>query len=348
MLILSIAFALGLACVFAEWLHWRRIRRVRHLAFGREGSARRWVRMVPLARSFAAACLCWGLIMLYLLDGGRVGADTAKKPTQHLLICLDVSPSMYLRDAGPEGKDSRAERASAVIKSILERLDMSHTRVSIVAFYTSAKTVVVDTFDLNVIANILDDLPLEHAFKEGQTKMYEGVREAAELAKRWPEGSATLIMLSDGDTLPDSAPPVMPKSITDALIIGVGNPYRSSQVGGHSSKQDAGSLKQLAARMNGLYHDGNSSHLPTATLARLRMTDSARAGMPTKRTLALVAAGVGGSILALVSPALAAFGIPGIVRATDRVIRDRSKIIVAGSRPGPQARSVPLSTGATS
>src|SRR6267142_5080105 len=118
MVIVLLAVACALACGFAEWLHLRRVRRVRHLAFGRAGSSRTWARGVPIARSLSAGMLCWGLITLFLLDGGRVGADTGKKPTQHLLICLDVSPSMYLRDAGPDGKQSRAERASSVLKSI--------------------------------------------------------------------------------------------------------------------------------------------------------------------------------------------------------------------------------------
>ena len=75
-------------------------------------------------------------------------------------------------------------------------------RVSVVAFYSDARPVVIDTFDPEVVANILDDLPLEYAFKPGKTNLYEGVKTAGEVGKAWPVKSATLLLVSDGDTLP--------------------------------------------------------------------------------------------------------------------------------------------------
>ena len=42
--------------------------------------------------------------------------------------------------------------------------DRFGTRVTVVGFYTAAKPVVIEAFDLNVVSNVLNGLPLEHAF----------------------------------------------------------------------------------------------------------------------------------------------------------------------------------------
>lgn len=320
--IILIAAAAAALCGAAEWLHARRCARVQGLVLGgraptRSSQAAPWIRII------AVAALAWGGLTLLTIDGAPRSRIDAGTPTQHVLICLDVSPSMYISDAGPDGRQQRGKRARQVLQSVFDRLDMSRTRVSIVAFYTSAKPVVVDTVDLNVVANILDDLPLEHAFKEGQTKMYDGIREAARIAEKWPPASATLIVVSDGDTLPDAGPPAMPRSIVDALVVGVGNPYRASQIGGRSSRQDAASLKQLAARLRGTYHDGNAHHLPSGVLASLRMLSTEADQRPALRTVALVAITVGGLFVSGVSPLLAAFGLPRVVRREERAAQAR-------------------------
>lgn len=331
--IILIALGAAAMCGLAEWLHARRSQRVQGLILG-TASPSRVARAAPWIRVAGVALLAWGAVTLLTIDGAPRTSLEQTQPTQHVLICLDVSPSMYVADAGPDGRQPRGKRARQVLQSVFDRLDMSKTRVSIVAFYTSAKPVVVDTFDLNVIANILDDLPLEHAFKEGQTKMYDGIREAARIAEKWPPASATLIVVSDGDTLPDSGAPAMPRSIIDALVVGVGNPYRGTQIGGRSSRQDAASLKQLAARLRGTYHDGNAHHLPTGVLMGLRMLGTEADSRPTLRTIALIATGVGGLLVAGLSPLLAGFGLPKAVRRAERaaqVRRDGSELSPSGS-----------------
>jgi len=320
--IILLAIAAAAVCFLAEWLHSRRSRRVAGLLLG--GAAPSWSsRAAPWFRVVAVGLLTWGASTLLTIDGAPRARLDQTNPTQHVLVCLDVSPSMYVADAGPDGRQPRGKRAREVLQSVFDRLDMTRTRVSMVAFYTSAKPVVVDTFDLNVVANILEDLPLEHAFKEGQTKMYEGIREAARIAEKWPPGSATLIVVSDGDTLPDAGAPAMPRSIVDTLVVGVGNPYRGTQIGGHSSRQDAASLEQLAARLRGTYHDGNAHHLPSSVLMSLRMLSTDADQRPALRTVALIAAGLGGGMLAELSPFLAAFGLPRSVRKAEQAVRAR-------------------------
>lgn len=301
------------ACLLAlagEWVHSRRVARVATLAFGRSGGPRGWVSGVPFARAAAVGVLAWGLLTLLALDGAPTDlAHRRAEPTRHLLIALDVSPSMYIEDSGPAGETARGRRAYDVLESVLQRLDVSHTRVSIVAFYSTAKPVVVDTEDLNVVENILRDLPLEHAFKEGQTNMYEGVRAAAELAGTWAPGSATLIVVSDGDTLPESGLPRMPSSVTDTIVLGVGNPYRGTTIAGRTSRQDAASLKRLAVRLGGLYHDGNANHLPSAVIDRLRMLTLEADHKTELRTIAVVATGTAAAVLGVISPSLALAGV---------------------------------------
>jgi Ca-activated chloride channel family protein len=327
MVTLWIAIAVAAVVAGTEWLHVRRVTRIARLAFGARGKARAWTVAAAPARCVGAGVLAWGLLTLIQMDGGGRSAVKKREPDQHLLLVLDVSPSMYIKDAGPEGKQTRGERAREVLNSVLQRLDMSRTRVSIVVFYTTAKPVVVDTSDLNVVANILSDLPLEHAFKAGPTAMYSGVKEAAKLAQAggWQPGSTTLVVVSDGDTLPDAAAPGTPSSVSDALILGVGSPNRTTTIAGHASRQDETSLKALAARVKGQYFDGNAHHLPTAVLAGLRMLATDASEPPPLRTMALVASGVGGTLVAGVGVALAAFGAPMRVSRRDATVAEKTR-----------------------
>jgi Ca-activated chloride channel family protein len=347
------AISAALLIALAEWLHSRRINRIAKLAFLPTGRPRPWTIAVPFIRPIAFGLATWGLLTLLTLDGTPARLNESKhKPDRHLLIALDASPSMFIRDAGEGGKQLRRERAADVLRSVFQRLDMERTRVSIVAFYTSAKTVVVDTSDLNVVHNVLSDLPLEYAFKEGDTNMYCGVREAAKLAEKggWAPHSATLIVVSDGDTLPDTLPPNMPAAIADTLVLGVGNPYRGTSIAGHSSRQDISSLRGLAARLRGVYHDGNEKHLPTTTLAGLSMLRAEEGQQASERTIALIAAGSGAFTLALFAPLLTFFGAPWHGRPA-RVPSPSwqghpARAPSASARHGQDARATPASQGA--
>jgi Ca-activated chloride channel family protein len=342
-LIIAIAAAVLILCVLGEALHARRTARVARLAFGPSGRPRAWTAAVAPARCLAAALAVWGLLTLASIDGAPTDPKAGKAPDRHLILALDVSPSMYIQDSGPDGKKTRQHRAGDVLQSVLERLDMTRTKVTIVAFYSTARPVVVDTGDLNVINNILYDLPLSQAFKEGQTNMYEGLRAAAKIAAPWRPGSATLILISDGDTLPDAGRVALPPSIGDALVVGVGNPYRASQVGEHYSRQDSSSLKRLAAQVHGAYHDGNVQHIPTATLRQLTMLGLKEDRTPRLRTVALTAVGTGATLLASISPLLAAFGVRrrGVgVQAARPTINPAFRSELEG-KPGPRAGLAP-------
>jgi Ca-activated chloride channel family protein len=300
---------IGLAAL-AEWLHARRSRRVLRLAFGPAGAPRPWVAAAPFARVAAVGGLAWGLVTLLVL------APAAIRPVKipeggyrHLVLALDVSPSMQLADASADRKQRRAQRASEVLMSILSRIALDQVRISVVAFYNGAKPVVVDTYDLEVVRNIIHDLPLDYAFEIGKTKLLDGVREAANLARPWEPGSTTLMIVSDGDTVPDSGMPELPASIAQVIVIGVGDAAAGTYIDGHQSRQDAVTLRQLAQRLRGTYQDANTRHLASVeleTLSRLLpLRDATKKG---RREAALAAVGVSAAVLAILPLALAMGG----------------------------------------
>lgn len=295
----------------AEWLHARRVRRVAWLAFGPTGSPRSWTALAPLLRVAAVGAISWGLATLLGIGAPPLEAfasgDTGS--LHHVVVALDVSPSMDLPDAGANEDQPRGDRARDVIRSVLERLDARRSRISIIAFYTNARPVVVDTFDPEVTANVLADLPLEHAFSAGKTDLYSGVREAARLGKNWREQSATLLIVSDGDTLPSQEIPTLPRAYSSILILGVGSPHRGTFIDGHSSRQDAQSLERLALRLGGRYYNATSRHLPSDPVLAAAAALPTEQGEPTDlRALAVVATCCGALLLALLPPLLALAG----------------------------------------
>ena len=305
-----IAFAVLVIVGIAEWLHARRVARVARLAFGPSGRASSWTIVVAPSRTIAAALATWGLMFLVTYDPIEIDRKPAKIASNHLLVLLDVSPSMQLKDSGAEAQGiSRAKRAGEVVQAVLDRLDMENTRISIVAFYTDALAIVQDTFDKEVIRNALDGLPMYTAFEPGPTDLKKGLVKAFEIARLWPADSATLLIVTDGDVA-TGIPSVIPSSIADTIVVGLGDPVKSSDVNGHASRQDTMGLRQLATRLGGFYHDGNRKHLPSDVVNSLTMIAPRVGGNWSVRDLALLAVGIGCSTLAFIGPLLTLFGRP--------------------------------------
>lgn len=299
---LLLALAALILASGAEWLHAARVRSVAALAFGPSGKPSLAGQLAPFLRVLALAPLVWGLATLYLLppEAHRTKLkEVAPADREHLLIVLDVSPSMRLVDAGPDAKESRTHRARTVLESVLARVARDRLHTTVVAVYNGAKPVVEETRDLEVLHNMMEDLPMHHAFPPGKTKLIDGLAEAARLAKPWPRGSATLLLLSDGDTVPPTGMPVLPPSVGGVLVLGVGDTGKGTFINGHNSRQDAATLRQIATRLRGTYHDANAKLVPTATLDRLGSlamdSDARPLGL---RELALFFVGLGGFVLA--------------------------------------------------
>lgn len=310
----------------AELLHFRKVLRAAPLAFGPRQSLLWLAVAAPVLRTVSLAAVAYGLTALYLLPPKSHRTDTtAMKDSEyrHLVLVLDVSPSMRLADAGPTGKQKRSERAADLIQSFFERVTAEQYKTTVVAVYTGAKPVVKDTADREVVRNILTELPMSHAFKPGETDLFAGLEEGAKVAKPWAPGTAVMMVVTDGDTVPATGMPKMPPSIgNNVVIVGVGNPNVGRPIAGHSSRQDVSTLRQTATRLGGAYHDGNDKQLTTDLVRSLdRHATPPQKDQWTEREYALLAVGVGSSVVALLPVLLTLVGTgwtpgrhPGVAR----------------------------------
>ena len=299
---LLLALAALVLATGAEWIHAGRVRSVAALAFGPGKKPGLAGRAAPFVRVIALAMLVWGAATLLLLEPvahRSTVKEVESKERQHLLLVLDVSPSMRLRDAGPGGKESRMDRARAILESIIARTAHDKLHTTVVAVYNGAKPVVEETRDLEIIHNIMDNLMMSYAFEPGKTKLLDGLAEAADIAEDWPRGSATLVLISDGDSVPAAGMPKMPPSVGGVLVAGVGDPLKGTFIDGHHSRQDGSTLRQIATRLGGEYHDGNAKLVPTAMLQRLgTLAVDGNARLPGQRELAMLLTALGASLLA--------------------------------------------------
>ena len=301
----------------AELLHDRRCRRVAALAFGPSQRPAVWACVVPLWRVVSLAAITWGLITLMTLPPKVHRAETVPdNDFRHVLIVLDISPSMRLEDAGPEGHTSRMSRAREVMESFFKRVPMEQYRVSVVAVYNEAKPVVIDTMDIDVVRNILGDLPMHHAFVSGDTDLFAGLKEAVKICRPWEPDSTTLILVSDGDTVPATGMPKMPASVRNVLVVGIGDSKNGTFIAGRQSRQDASTLRQIAVRLRGTYHNGNQKHLSSDTIKTLtEQPGESILERLTQREYALAACASGSMIYALLPFLLHFFGTawrPGV------------------------------------
>lgn len=268
MVSLYVTIGVFVFAMFGEVLQARRVRRVRNLVFGPTGRPARWVLAVPMLRILASSGLAWALATLLLVDPKvHAGEEMAEEDWRHLVLVYDVSPSMFLKDAGVSGDMTRHQRSRELIESLFDRVQIGKFKVSVIATYNGAKPVVVDTKDIEVVRHMLSEVDLQWAFKVGKTKLFDGISEAAKLGKSWRVGSALMVIVSDGDTVPDAGMPELPPSFGGSLVIGVGDHLSGSFIAGQQSRQDESTLRQLAIRLGGEFHNGNRRQVPSDMLA---------------------------------------------------------------------------------
>jgi len=311
-----------LVAAATEVVHTRRQRHVAGLAFGPRRRPAWWVWLVPPLRVAAAAALAWGLVTLLNLPPKAHAVGTVpENEFRNLLLVLDVSPSMLLKDAGPTAKQPRKERAAAVLKSFFERVPIETYKISVVAFFTGAKPVVVATTDREVVNNILGDLPMHYAFQAGPSNLFAGLQEAARVAHPWRPRSTTLVIVSDGDTVPASGMPKLPDSIAHVLVVGVGDPMAGAFIAGRQSRQDASTLRQVAVRLGGAYHNGNDKQVPTEMLRQVTFyPGKSTFARLTRREYALAAVAAGSVAFVVLPVLLYYFGTrwrPGVKKPMD-------------------------------
>ena len=314
---LVVTAAIVLLALLAEALHARRVRRVARLAFGPGEQPAVWARWAGVGRVAACGACAWGLATLLLMEPKvHRGSDDRDGAPQHLLLVLDVSPSMRLVDAGVEGDQSRMHRARDVLQSMFARMGSRQYLTTVVATYNGAIPVVEQSRDPEVVRNILNDLPLHQAFKRGDTDLFAGLEEAARIAQPWAPESATLIVISDGDTIPATGMPKLPVSIAKKLVIGVGDPREGSFIDGRHSRQQASVLRQLAIRLGGVYHDGNDKQVSSDVIrAIVSSGETSEVAQLSRREFALIAFTTGALLLSFLPLALQHLGTrfrPGV------------------------------------
>jgi Ca-activated chloride channel family protein len=305
------ALAVLLLTTLAEWLHVRRIRAVGRLAFGPGGVPNRWTRAVPFLRVLCLSGFTWGLVTLLLLKSASAEEDARKdaanKAATRLVFVADLSPSMYLPDAGPDGKQTRQARMREVVDGILQRVS-GNLRFGVIGFYTESLPVVMEARDPELVRNVFNGLPLTYAMPLGQTDLGQAINAAIKHVSEFPDGSTRLIFFTDGDSV--SLVPIAsrPKSVKEVFILGLGNPHKGSFIDGHQSRQESDTLRKLATDLMGTYVDVNEKHLPTTALGDLVVTAPLPQRGLTLAEWAVLAMALGAAIYALIPVVLEYFG----------------------------------------
>lgn len=294
--------ALGAAGLTAlgEWLHAGRTARVSTLAFGPGGRARRWTLVAPAIRVIALSGLAWSLVTLISFNNLIRDRDRKIHASRHLMVLLDVSPSMLLKDAGEGGAITRNARASAVLKSVLDRVPGDHVRFSAAGFYTETRLLVNECQDRELILHLAGGTPFHITYKPGKTDLLKSLNEAGELMKEWERKSTTLLVISDGDSAPPVGLKPMPSSVSQVVFAGVGDSGHGTFIDGHLSRQDTATLSQLSRRLNGAFYDCNLKQIPSDALAKLNAEEPGAAKWKTdRRMLALITLTTSSALLCL-------------------------------------------------
>lgn len=307
-----LALSVGLLAFVAELIHARRIAKVKHLVFGPSGNARMSLRFGASAMRIGALALaCWGFASLFWVVQERVHNTDAidERDYRHLVLLVDVSPSMHLKDAGPDGSQSRRLRASAIVESLFNRIPLRRFKITFIAVYSDAKPLIEDSTDHEAVRSMMEDMPMWHAFESGKTDLMKGISLAAKIAKPWNPDSAYVVMVTDGDSVPAKGMPKLPASVADFFVVGVGDESKGEFIDGHQSRQDVSSLRQIANRLRGIYHNGNEKHLTSSMVGRLaEMKSGKHADRWTRREWALAAVVVGSAIMAILPLLMHYFG----------------------------------------
>jgi Ca-activated chloride channel family protein len=298
--------AAGLATL-GEWLHSRRLARLGALAFGPPARPRRWTALAPVLRICAVAGLAWSLVTLIAFNNLVRDRDRRTKSTRHLMVLLDVSPSMLLADAGEGGAETRNARASAVLKSVLDRVPGDNIRFTAAGFYTEARLMVKECQDRELILHLAGGTPFHITYKPGKTDLIQSLNQAGGFMKDWQRKSTTLLVISDGDSMAPTGLKPMPSSVAQVIVAGVGDAGRGTFIDGHLSRQDTANLSQLARRLGGKFFDANVRHIPSDTLRQLNTEEPGAAKWKGDRRIAALAVLAASSILLCLLPLLLEF-----------------------------------------
>lgn len=267
----ALAAAMLAAC--GEWLHGRRVKRLSPLAFGPTNRPRFWTRLTPALRVMALTAMAWSFVTLIDFDNRSRDRNQNTNATRHLMVLLDVSPSMLLNDSGESGTQMRKARAHDVLKSVLDRVPGNNVKFSVTSFYTESRPMVKECKDREVILALAGDTPLHITYLPGKTDILASLNQVGMSMKEWERKSTTLLVISDGDSVPPTGLHAMPSAVAEVIFAGIGDPGRGTFIDGHTSRQDTSNLSQLARRLGGKFYDCNTRQLPSSVLRNLNAED---------------------------------------------------------------------------
>lgn len=271
-MVVPILIAALLLMVIAEVLHARRCVRLRGLLF--HASHVPWGRISTLAATRVAgfSLVCLGLAKLSLDSSHPAELNFVfnNEETDRLLILLDCSQSMNLRDAGPEGNKSRGERAADLIRDVLLGEKRELPRTSLVVFADETTPLAIDTSDWKVIRHCLNNRNLSTVlFDDELTTISAALEEVcAEYADGWPDRSTALLLVTDGDSEDTVEGFELPRSIRRSVVVGIGS-AEGRQIGDFQSRQDAENLDAIAKALGGVYVNCNTDPIPPQSLGRV-------------------------------------------------------------------------------
>jgi Ca-activated chloride channel homolog len=234
-----------------------------------------------------------------------------------VVFAADLSPSMFLQDAGPDGTLTRHARMREIVEGILQRIS-GNLRFGVIGFYTEALPVVMEARDPELVRNVFNGLPLTYAMPVGQTDLGKAVNLSLDALPDFPKGSTCLIILTDGDSVNLAPINPRPASVREVLVLGIGNPHKGTYIDGHQSRQEPETLQRLATSLKGTYENVNDKHLATESLGDLVVP----LGLPTRglslSQLAVLAMVLGALVNALIPVALEFFGTDWKVSEAER------------------------------
>lgn len=201
------------------------------------------------------------------LVGPRYGAywEEVQRRQLDIMICLDVSKSMLVNDAGM----TRMDRAKDDIVRLLDQLEGG--RIGLVCFAGRADLTCPLTDDLDFYRMELSDAGI-HSAPLGGTNIGDAIATAVKGFGGGPPGPRAIIVLTDGEDHGQSAVAEAKKAWDKQIsiwTIGIGDPQRGERVPTEAdgqkayllhdgeqvwSKLDPQSLKEIAAAGGGQYH----------------------------------------------------------------------------------------------
>ena len=233
----------------------------------------------PWARA-ARRCCAWPALAALALGAGDAAAARRRRSTRpatipeselrHLLLVLDVSPSMRLEDAGPDGKQSRVQAGRRPARVVLRaRADRAvpHDASSPSTPGPSRSSSTRRTWKSSATSSTTCRCTTRS--RPGRRTSSPAWRRRRRSPSRGGRGSTTLLVVSDGDTVPATGMPKMPASVAHVLVVGVGDPAAGKFIDGHQSRQDASTLRQVAVA-------AGRRRTTTATRSTCPPTSSAR------------------------------------------------------------------------